>query len=156
MDRVAALGCARLRWALLGTRAARLGLGPQTFRAKASLPSALPEAEAVEVPGTGPGGRRLRSLEELPGPGQLRLLFQLLVQGYVLHMHQLQVLGRACAGGPARAWGVRVSTGTGKLRVERCGTKSEERGNLARDRLALSCAKRRQSPLNGNEQIKEW
>lgn len=99
MDRMAALGCARLRWALLGTRATRLGLGPHAARAKASIPSALPAAEAAEAPGTGPGDRRLRSLEELPGPGQLRFLFQLLVQGYVLHLHQLQVIeigGRGC------------------------------------------------------------
>ncbi|KAM8791943.1 sterol 26-hydroxylase, mitochondrial [Rhynchonycteris naso] len=95
MDRFAALGCARLRWALLGTRMIRLGLVPQGARAKASIPNALPVAEAAEAPGTGPGDRRLRSPDELPGPGQLRFLFQLLVQGYVLHLHQLQVLTRA-------------------------------------------------------------
>ncbi|KAM5270994.1 sterol 26-hydroxylase, mitochondrial isoform 1-T2 [Hipposideros larvatus] len=95
MDRMAALGCARLRWALLGTRAASLGLGPHAARTKASIPSALPAAEAAEASGTGPGDRRLRTLEELPGPGQLRFLFQLLVQGYVLHLHQLQVLSKA-------------------------------------------------------------
>lgn len=91
MDRMAALGCGRLRWALLGTRVAHLGLGPQAARTKATIPSAL-SASAAEAPGTGPGDRRLRSLEELPGPGQLRFLFQLLVQGYVLHLHQLQVI----------------------------------------------------------------
>lgn len=95
MDRMAALGCARLRWALLGTRAASLGLGPHAARTKASIPSALPAAEAAEASGTGPGDRRLRTPEELPGPGQLRFLFQLLVQGYVLHLHQLQVLSKA-------------------------------------------------------------
>nr|KAF6449982.1 cytochrome P450 family 27 subfamily A member 1 [Molossus molossus] len=90
MDRIASVSCARLRWALLGTRVARFGLGPLGARAKASLPNALPAAEAAEAPGTGPGDRRLRSLEELSGPGQLRFLFQLLVQGYLLRLHQLQ------------------------------------------------------------------
>ncbi|XP_036109612.1 sterol 26-hydroxylase, mitochondrial isoform X1 [Molossus molossus] len=95
MDRIASVSCARLRWALLGTRVARFGLGPLGARAKASLPNALPAAEAAEAPGTGPGDRRLRSLEELSGPGQLRFLFQLLVQGYLLRLHQLQVLCKA-------------------------------------------------------------
>lgn len=95
MNRIAAVSCTRLRWALLGTRVARPGLGPLGARAKASLPSALPAADAAEAPETGPGDRRLRSLEELSGPGQLRFLFQLLVQGYVLHLHQLQVLSKA-------------------------------------------------------------
>lgn len=95
MDRIASVSCARLRWALLGTRVARVGLGPHGARAKASLPNALPAAEAAEAPGTGPGDRRLRSLEELSGPGQLRFLFQLLVQGYALRLHQLQVLSKA-------------------------------------------------------------
>ena len=101
MDRIAALGCAR--WALLGTRVACLGLGPHGARAKASMPNALPVAAAAEAPRTWPGDRRLRSLEELSGPGKLRFLFQLLGQGYVLHMHQLQV-----SEGP-RAWGRGVS-----------------------------------------------
>nr|KAF6336416.1 cytochrome P450 family 27 subfamily A member 1 [Myotis myotis] len=95
MNRIAAVSCTRLRWALLGTRVARPGLGPLGARAKASLPNALPAADAAEAPESGPGHRRLRSLEELSGPGQLRFLFQLLVQGYVLHLHQLQVLSKA-------------------------------------------------------------
>ncbi|MXQ79268.1 hypothetical protein E5288_WYG000516 [Bos mutus] len=95
MNRMGALGSARLRWALLGTRAALPRLGSYGARAKAAIPSALPAAQAAEAPGTGPGDRRLRSLDELSGPGQLRLLFQLLVQGYVLHLHQLQVLNKA-------------------------------------------------------------
>ncbi|XP_007187996.1 sterol 26-hydroxylase, mitochondrial [Balaenoptera acutorostrata] len=95
MNRMGALGCARLRWALLGTRVALPGLGSHGARAKAAISSALPAAQAAEAPGTGPGDRRLRSLEELSGPGRLRLLFQLLVQGYVLHLHQLQVLNKA-------------------------------------------------------------
>ncbi|XP_014595925.1 sterol 26-hydroxylase, mitochondrial isoform X2 [Equus caballus] len=92
---MAALCCARMRWALLGTRVARSGLGPQGARAKATIPAALPEAQAAEAPGTGPGDRRLRSLEQLPGPGQLRALFQMLGQGYVLYSHELQVLNKA-------------------------------------------------------------
>uniref|UniRef100_A0A8C4LVL5 Cytochrome P450 family 27 subfamily A member 1 n=1 Tax=Equus asinus asinus TaxID=83772 RepID=A0A8C4LVL5_EQUAS len=92
---MAALCCARMRWALLGTRVARSGLGPQGARAKATIPAALPAAQAAEAPGTGPGDRRLRSLEQLPGPGQLRALFQMLGQGYVLYSHELQVTERA-------------------------------------------------------------
>uniref|UniRef100_A0A8C4M345 Cytochrome P450 family 27 subfamily A member 1 n=1 Tax=Equus asinus asinus TaxID=83772 RepID=A0A8C4M345_EQUAS len=107
---MAALCCARMRWALLGTRVARSGLGPQGARAKATIPAALPAAQAAEAPGTGPGDRRLRSLEQLPGPGQLRALFQMLGQGYVLYSHELQVTERA---GP-RDRGMGVSTGTGK------------------------------------------
>lgn len=89
---------------------ARSGLGPQGARAKATIPAALPAAQAAEAPGTGPGDRRLRSLEQLPGPGQLRALFQMLGQGYVLYSHELQVTERA---GP-RDRGMGVSTGTGK------------------------------------------
>lgn len=95
MDRIGALGCTRLRWALLGTRVACPGLGPHRARAKASMPNALPAAAAAEAPQTGPGDQRLRSLEELSGPGPLRFFFQLLGQGYVLHMHQLQMLYKA-------------------------------------------------------------
>ncbi|XP_037705255.1 sterol 26-hydroxylase, mitochondrial-like isoform X2 [Choloepus didactylus] len=89
---MAALGCTRLRWALLGTRVAGRGLRPPGARTKAALPAALPAAEAASAPGAGPGDRRLRSPEELPGPGQLRFLFQLFVQGYALQLHQLQVV----------------------------------------------------------------
>ncbi|XP_003406106.1 sterol 26-hydroxylase, mitochondrial [Loxodonta africana] len=89
---MAALGCTRLRWALLGTRMAGLGLRPPGTRAKAVLPAALPAAEAA---GTGRSDRQLRSLEEIPVQGRLRFLFQMFVQGYVLHMHQLQMLNKA-------------------------------------------------------------
>lgn len=91
MNSMGALGGARLRWALLGTRVPFPVLGSQGARAKAAIPTALPAAQTAEAPGTGPGDRRLRSLKELSGPGRLRLLFQLLAQGYVLHLHQLQV-----------------------------------------------------------------
>ena len=120
MNRMGALGCARLRWALLGTRVALPGLGSHGARAKAAISSALPAAQAAEAPGTGPGDRRLRSLEELSGPGRLRLLFQLLVQGYVLHLHQLQVTER----GASRPGDV-VRTRTEKLGMGRRWTKSE-------------------------------
>ncbi|XP_034863005.1 sterol 26-hydroxylase, mitochondrial [Mirounga leonina] len=93
MDRLAALRGARLRWALLGTRVALPGLCPHGARAKAAIPAAVPVT--AETPGNGPGERRLRTLEELPGPGQLRFFFQLLVQGYVLRLHKLQVLNKA-------------------------------------------------------------
>ncbi|XP_047629481.1 sterol 26-hydroxylase, mitochondrial [Phacochoerus africanus] len=95
MNSMGALGGARLRWALLGTRVPFPALGSQGARAKAAIPTALPAAQTAEAPGTGPGDRRLRSLKELSGPGRLRLLFQLLAQGYVLHLHQLQVLNKA-------------------------------------------------------------
>ncbi|XP_027444841.1 sterol 26-hydroxylase, mitochondrial isoform X2 [Zalophus californianus] len=93
MDPLAALRGARLRWALLGTRVALPGLCPHGARAKAAIPAAA--RVTAETPGNGPGDRRLRTLEELPGPGQLRLFFQLLVQGYVLQLHKLQVLNKA-------------------------------------------------------------
>lgn len=115
MDRVAALGSARLQWALLGSRVACFGLGPHGARAKASISKALPATETAEAPGTGPGDRRPRSLEELPGPGKLRIFFQLLMQGYVLHLHQLQVTEL----GP-RDWGMGVCAGTKLLKVRRC------------------------------------
>ncbi|XP_058156089.1 sterol 26-hydroxylase, mitochondrial-like isoform X3 [Dasypus novemcinctus] len=92
---MAALRCARLRWALLGTRVAGPGLRPPGTRTKAALPAALPAAEAASAPGPGPGVPRLRSPEELPGPGKLRSLFQLFVQGYALQLHQLQMLNKA-------------------------------------------------------------
>ncbi|GAB5575991.1 sterol 26-hydroxylase [Prionailurus iriomotensis] len=92
MDRVAALRGARLRWALLGTRVALPGLCPHGARAKAAIPAAV--SATAETPGNGPGDRRLRTLEEIPGPGQLRSFFQLLVQGYVLHLHKLQMLNK--------------------------------------------------------------
>lgn len=97
MDRVAALRGARLRWALLGTRVALPGLCPHGARAKAAIPTAV--SATAETPGNGPGDRRLRTLEEIPGPGQLRSFFQLLVQGYLLHLHKLQVTERGRGGG---------------------------------------------------------
>lgn len=93
---MAALGCARLRWALLGPRVAGCGLCPQGARAKAAIPTALPADEAAQAPGAGPGDRRRRrSLEELPRLGQLRFFYQAFVQGYLLHLHKLQVLNKA-------------------------------------------------------------
>uniref|UniRef100_A0A2K6V2B5 Cytochrome P450 family 27 subfamily A member 1 n=1 Tax=Saimiri boliviensis boliviensis TaxID=39432 RepID=A0A2K6V2B5_SAIBB len=90
---MAALGCARLRWALRG---AGRGLCPLGARAKAAIPAALPVDKAAEAPGTGPGDRRrLRSLDEIPRLGQLRFLFQLFAQGYALKLHKLQVLYKA-------------------------------------------------------------
>lgn len=108
MDRIASVSCARLRWALLGTRVAPFGLGPLGARAKASLPNALPASEAAEAPGTGPGPRRLRSQEELSGPGELHFLFQVLLQGYALRLHKLQVREQGLATGEGRVsehWG---------------------------------------------------
>ncbi|XP_036771169.2 sterol 26-hydroxylase, mitochondrial [Manis pentadactyla] len=95
MDRLGALGSARLRWALFRTRVARPGLGPRGARAKGSIPAAFPAMEAAEAPRTGPGQGRLRSLEELRGPGRLHFLFQLLVRGYIWQLHKLQVLEKA-------------------------------------------------------------
>ncbi|XP_006867877.1 PREDICTED: sterol 26-hydroxylase, mitochondrial-like [Chrysochloris asiatica] len=92
---MAALGCTRMRWALLRARVAGIGFRSPESRAKATLPAAFPAAEAAAPRGTGPGDQPLRSPEELPRPGHLRNLFQLLVQGYVLHMHQLQMLYKA-------------------------------------------------------------
>ncbi|XP_045416019.1 sterol 26-hydroxylase, mitochondrial [Lemur catta] len=93
---MAALGCARLRWALLGMRAAGRGLCPLGARTKAAIPAALPADKAAEAPVAGPGGRRrLRNPEELPSVGQLRFLFQLFVQGYALRLHRLQVRNKA-------------------------------------------------------------
>ncbi|XP_004033270.1 sterol 26-hydroxylase, mitochondrial [Gorilla gorilla gorilla] len=90
---MAALGCARLRWALRG---AGRGLCPHGARAKAAIPAALPSDKATGAPGAGPGvRRRQRSLEEIPRLGQLRFFFQLFVQGYALQLHQLQVLYKA-------------------------------------------------------------
>ncbi|XP_048200695.1 sterol 26-hydroxylase, mitochondrial [Perognathus longimembris pacificus] len=100
---MAALGRARLRrWALLGPRVAGGGLRPHGARAKAAMPAALPSAaaaaaEAAAGPGarSGDRGGRRRSLEELPKLGSLRLFSQLFVQGYILRMHELQVLNKA-------------------------------------------------------------
>ncbi|XP_003272423.2 sterol 26-hydroxylase, mitochondrial [Nomascus leucogenys] len=90
---MAALGCARLRWALRG---AGRGLCLYGARAKAAIPAALPSDKATGAPGAGPGvQRRQRSLEEIPRLGQLRFFFQLFVQGYALQLHQLQVLYKA-------------------------------------------------------------
>jgi cholestanetriol 26-monooxygenase len=93
---MAALGCVRLRWALLGTRVASRGLCPHGARAKAAIPAALREDEAAAGPRAGPGNprRQLRSLEELPRIGRLRFFFQLFVRGYILRLHEYQVTPR--------------------------------------------------------------
>lgn len=91
---MAALGCARLRWALLGMRVAGRGLCPLGARAKAAIPTALRAEEASEAPRAGPEDRPpLRNWEELPRIGELRFFFQLFAQGYVLRLHDLQVTG---------------------------------------------------------------
>lgn len=93
---MAALGCAKPRWALLTARAASRGFCPLGARAKAAIPATLPADEALEGPGTSPGDRRrLRSLEEIPRIGQLRFLSQMFLQGYVLRSHELQVMNKA-------------------------------------------------------------
>ncbi|KAM6152353.1 sterol 26-hydroxylase, mitochondrial [Erethizon dorsatum] len=93
---MAALGCARLRWALLGTRLAVRGLCPFGARAKAAIPAALPADEAAEGPGAGSGDRRrLRSWKELPRVSWLSFLFKLFAQGYALRLHELQMLTKA-------------------------------------------------------------
>ncbi|XP_075385595.1 sterol 26-hydroxylase, mitochondrial isoform X2 [Tenrec ecaudatus] len=93
---MAALGCTRMRWALLRPRVVGLGLCAPGTRAKAVLPDAVPSAGPEVARGTGPrGAPPLRNPEELPGPGQLRFMFQLMVQGYVLHLHQLQMQSKA-------------------------------------------------------------
>ncbi|XP_007519906.1 sterol 26-hydroxylase, mitochondrial [Erinaceus europaeus] len=89
---MAALGCSRLRWALLGQRMAGCGLCPPGARAKAALPTAVPTADD---PGAGPGQPRLQSWEQLAGPGPLQFFFHLFVRGYVLHLHKLQTLYKA-------------------------------------------------------------
>lgn len=127
MDRIAALGCARLRWALLRSRVACSGLGLHRARGKASISRALPVPETAEVPGTGPGDRRPQGLEELPGPGKLRILFQILMRGYVLHLHQLQVteLGPRDWGMGGGVRGDRVAEGAEMLvgqKVKNMGT----------------------------------
>uniref|UniRef100_A0A8C0W1D6 Sterol 26-hydroxylase, mitochondrial n=1 Tax=Castor canadensis TaxID=51338 RepID=A0A8C0W1D6_CASCN len=93
---MAALGCVRLRWALLGTRVASRGLCPHGARAKAAIPAALREDEAAAGPRAGPGNprRQLRSLEELPRIGRLRFFFQLFVRGYILRLHEYQMLNK--------------------------------------------------------------
>lgn len=92
---MAALGCSRLRWALLGQRMAGCGLCPPGARAKAALPTAVPTADD---PGAGPGQPRLQSREQLAGPGPLQFLYHLFVRGYALHLHKLQVTGQRVQG----------------------------------------------------------
>ncbi|XP_051839495.1 sterol 26-hydroxylase, mitochondrial [Antechinus flavipes] len=79
-------------WAPLLRAPERCPLGS---RAKAVDSAAVPTALTAD-PGTlsssaGPGDRQLRSPEELLGPGALRSFFHLFVQGYVFHLHELQV-----------------------------------------------------------------
>ncbi|XP_038600393.1 sterol 26-hydroxylase, mitochondrial [Tachyglossus aculeatus] len=74
----------RRGWAGLGGP----GGGPQRLRSWPGV-GGLRRAAREAAPGDP------RSLEELPGPGQLRFFFQLFVQGYALHLHQLQVVSKA-------------------------------------------------------------
>lgn len=91
---MAALNRTKLRWALLDPRVVGRGLCPQGARAKAAIPAAFRAQESTESPGTGQDRPRLRSLEELPGTGTLRFLFQLFLRGYALYLHELQVITR--------------------------------------------------------------
>ncbi|XP_043848182.1 sterol 26-hydroxylase, mitochondrial [Dromiciops gliroides] len=73
---------------------------PLGARAKAVDPAVLstplaPDPGTVSSSSEGPGDRPLRSPQELPGPGQLRSFFQLFGLGYVLHLHELQVILKA-------------------------------------------------------------
>jgi cholestanetriol 26-monooxygenase len=88
---MAAWSRTRLRWTLLDPRVVGRGLCPQGARAKATIPAALQAQESTEGPGTGQDRPRLRSPAELPGTGTLQFLFQLFLQGYVLHLPDLQV-----------------------------------------------------------------
>lgn len=92
---MAALSRTRLTWALLDSRVLSRGLCPQGTRAKAAIPAALGAQESTESPGTGQDRPRLRSLAELPGTGTLHFLFQLFLRGYLLRLHELQVLNKA-------------------------------------------------------------
>lgn len=132
MDRLGALGSARLRWALFRTRVARPGLGPRGARAKGSIPAAFPAMEAAEAPRTGPGQGRLRSLEELRGPGRLHFLFKLLVRGYIWQLHKLQV-SRAGVSRPGR-WSGHPDGESGD---EEALDKSKGPGHLARESLGV-------------------
>ncbi|XP_031223850.1 sterol 26-hydroxylase, mitochondrial isoform X1 [Mastomys coucha] len=91
---MAALNRTKLRWALLDPRVVGRGLCPQGARAKAAIPAAFRAQESTESPGTGQDRPRLRSLEELPGTGTLRFLFQLFLRGYALYLHELQALNK--------------------------------------------------------------
>ncbi|XP_074047442.1 sterol 26-hydroxylase, mitochondrial [Macrotis lagotis] len=71
---------------------------PLGARAKAADSAALPAAlspDAGPGPAAGSDPRPLRRPDELPGPSQLRSYFQLFVQGYALHLHELQVASKA-------------------------------------------------------------
>uniref|UniRef100_A0A8D0HAL8 Cytochrome P450 family 27 subfamily A member 24 n=1 Tax=Sphenodon punctatus TaxID=8508 RepID=A0A8D0HAL8_SPHPU len=84
----AALGssCLRLRslcrWHLLQPRQA----GPAPRRGKATTSSAVD------------GLQRLKTLQELPGPGVLGSMYWYLIRGYILHTHQLQVIHKKLYG----------------------------------------------------------
>lgn len=89
---MAAWSRTRLRWTLLDPRVVGRGLCPQGARAKATIPAALQAQESTE--GSGQDRPRLRSPAELPGTGTLHFLFQLFLQGYVLHLPDLQALNK--------------------------------------------------------------
>ncbi|XP_004576881.2 sterol 26-hydroxylase, mitochondrial [Ochotona princeps] len=112
---MAVLGCARLRWVPLGKRVVGCGLCPHRARAKTAIQNRVahtgPELRPQSHEGApGPRAGQWRSLEEIPKLGQLRFLFQMFVQGYVLQMHKLQILHKARFG---PMW--ITSTGTQKM-----------------------------------------
>lgn len=92
---MAALGCTKLRWALLGPRVASGRLCPQGARTKAAIPAALSADQTANGSGACQDPPRLRSLDEVPRLGQLHFLFMMFVRGYVLRLHELQVLNKA-------------------------------------------------------------
>lgn len=104
---MAAWSRTRLRWTLLDPRVVGRGLCPQGARAKATIPAALQAQESTE--GSGQDRPRLRSPAELPGTGTLHFLFQLFLQGYVLHLPDLQVT----IGQRHRHLGLGTGTGVG-------------------------------------------
>ncbi|XP_043360718.1 sterol 26-hydroxylase, mitochondrial isoform X2 [Dermochelys coriacea] len=63
-----------------------------------SEPARRGRASAAGAAAAQPGERRLKGPEELPGPGPLRSLYWILVRGYLLHTHQLQVKFRKLYG----------------------------------------------------------
>ncbi|XP_074857633.1 sterol 26-hydroxylase, mitochondrial [Carettochelys insculpta] len=81
-----------------GRPAARFGLR-RWLQPLAGAPRCEPARRGrAEAAGALEGERRLKSLEELPGPSQIRSLYWLFVRGYLLHTHQLQVIFRQLYG----------------------------------------------------------